>query len=95
MTDGLLLDGTLSEYEAAFKAVDKSGNGTIGGCTGWQEELTAFAGRLRCECRSESVWVAQDRFVCKLIQAVHHRIPGRSDGAGAAVQEPDWPGNVV
>jgi hypothetical protein len=28
--DGLLLSGTLSEYEDAFKAVDKSGNGTIG-----------------------------------------------------------------
>jgi Ca2+-binding EF-hand superfamily protein len=30
--DGLLLDGKLSEYEAAFRAVDSSGNGTIGGC---------------------------------------------------------------
>eukprot|EP00197_Chlamydomonas_leiostraca_P003884 CAMPEP_0202867274 /NCGR_PEP_ID=MMETSP1391-20130828/9073_1 /ASSEMBLY_ACC=CAM_ASM_000867 /TAXON_ID=1034604 /ORGANISM="Chlamydomonas leiostraca, Strain SAG 11-49" /LENGTH=362 /DNA_ID=CAMNT_0049547303 /DNA_START=21 /DNA_END=1109 /DNA_ORIENTATION=+ len=28
--DGLLLDGKLSEYEAAFNAVDSSGNGTIG-----------------------------------------------------------------
>ncbi|KAG2444159.1 hypothetical protein HYH02_009098 [Chlamydomonas schloesseri] len=28
--DGLLLEGTLAEYESAFKAVDKSGNGTIG-----------------------------------------------------------------
>lgn len=28
--DGLLLDGALVEYEAAFKAVDSSGNGTIG-----------------------------------------------------------------
>ncbi|GAX81051.1 hypothetical protein CEUSTIGMA_g8486.t1 [Chlamydomonas eustigma] len=28
--DGLLLSGTLAEYEEAFKAVDKSGNGTIG-----------------------------------------------------------------
>lgn len=30
--DGLLLDGKLSEYEAAFNAVDSSGNGTIGAC---------------------------------------------------------------
>ncbi len=30
MYDGLLLEGALSEYEAAFKAVDSSGNGTIG-----------------------------------------------------------------
>lgn len=28
--DGILLEGTLAEYEGAFKAVDKSGNGTIG-----------------------------------------------------------------
>ncbi|GLC40129.1 hypothetical protein PLESTB_000880200 [Pleodorina starrii] len=28
--DGILLEGTLAEYESAFKAVDKSGNGTIG-----------------------------------------------------------------
>lgn len=28
--DGLLLEGQLGEYEAAFRAVDKSGNGTIG-----------------------------------------------------------------
>lgn len=28
--DGLLLDGMLSEYEEAFAAVDRSGNGTIG-----------------------------------------------------------------
>lgn len=28
--DGLLLEGTLADYESAFKAVDKSGNGTIG-----------------------------------------------------------------
>jgi len=28
--DGLLLEGTLDEYEAAFNAVDNSGNGTIG-----------------------------------------------------------------
>eukprot|EP00955_Chlamydomonas_euryale_P036903 350587-Chlamydomonas_euryale.AAC.1 len=28
--DGLLLDGKLSEYEAAFNAIDTSGNGTIG-----------------------------------------------------------------
>lgn len=28
--DGLLLDGALEEYEAAFRAADKSGNGTIG-----------------------------------------------------------------
>ncbi|EFJ46357.1 hypothetical protein VOLCADRAFT_105559 [Volvox carteri f. nagariensis] len=28
--DGILLEGALSEYESAFKAVDKSGNGTIG-----------------------------------------------------------------
>lgn len=30
--DGLLLDGTLADYEDAFNAVDSSGNGTIGGC---------------------------------------------------------------
>ncbi|GBF93539.1 hypothetical protein Rsub_06259 [Raphidocelis subcapitata] len=28
--DGLLLEGTLADYEHAFKAVDDSGNGTIG-----------------------------------------------------------------
>jgi Ca2+-binding EF-hand superfamily protein len=28
--DGLLLEGTLDEYEAAFNAVDNSGNGSIG-----------------------------------------------------------------
>ncbi len=28
--DGLLLEGTLVDYENAFKAVDRSGNGTIG-----------------------------------------------------------------
>jgi hypothetical protein len=28
--DGLLLDGKLSEYEEAFRAVDRSGNGTVG-----------------------------------------------------------------
>ncbi|GFR52365.1 hypothetical protein Agub_g14924 [Astrephomene gubernaculifera] len=28
--DGILLEGTLAEYESAFKAIDKSGNGTIG-----------------------------------------------------------------
>jgi len=28
--DGLLLDGTLADYEAAFQAVDDSGNGSIG-----------------------------------------------------------------
>ena len=31
--DGLLLEGTLDEYEAAFNAVDNSGNGTIGEIT--------------------------------------------------------------
>jgi len=29
--DGLLLDGKLADYEAAFNAVDVSGNGTLGG----------------------------------------------------------------
>lgn len=28
--DGLLLDGTLADYERAFNAVDDSGNGSIG-----------------------------------------------------------------
>ncbi|KXZ48459.1 hypothetical protein GPECTOR_27g629 [Gonium pectorale] len=28
--DGILLEGTLAEYESAFRGVDKSGNGTIG-----------------------------------------------------------------
>ncbi len=28
--DGMLLDGTLAEYERAFAAVDDSGNGSIG-----------------------------------------------------------------
>ncbi len=28
--DGILLDGKLSEYEQAFTAIDRSGNGTIG-----------------------------------------------------------------
>jgi Ca2+-binding EF-hand superfamily protein len=30
VSDGLLLNGMLSEYKEAFNAVDKSGNGTIG-----------------------------------------------------------------
>ena len=30
MYDGLLLEGTLAEYEAAFAAADTSGNGTLG-----------------------------------------------------------------
>lgn len=30
VTDGLLLDGLLTEYEDAFHAVDRTGNGTIG-----------------------------------------------------------------
>ena len=37
MIDGLLLDGMLSEYEEAFKAADKSGNGTIGAWAGLRE----------------------------------------------------------
>jgi Ca2+-binding EF-hand superfamily protein len=28
--DGLFLEGTIAEYEEAFAAVDKSGNGSIG-----------------------------------------------------------------
>lgn len=28
--DGILLDGKLSEYEEAFRAIDKTGNGTLG-----------------------------------------------------------------
>jgi hypothetical protein len=27
--DGLLLEGQLEEYEAVFRAIDKSGNGTL------------------------------------------------------------------
>lgn len=35
--DGLLLPGELNDYEEAFSAVDKSGNGTIGECRVWME----------------------------------------------------------
>jgi hypothetical protein len=33
--DGLFLEGTIGEYEEAFRAVDKSGNGSIGGLAAW------------------------------------------------------------
>lgn len=39
--DGILLEGTLEEYENAFKAVDSSGNGTIGA-----NELAELFGKL-------------------------------------------------
>jgi hypothetical protein len=34
--DGLLLEGAVQDYEAAFNAVDDSGNGTIGAHTHWR-----------------------------------------------------------
>jgi Ca2+-binding EF-hand superfamily protein len=56
-TDGMLLEGKLQEYRAAFHAMDTTGNGTIAGC-----EIEALFERMGQPLTRGKLWKIMDQY---------------------------------